>query len=130
MLRYLVLFGLLGFGYGLFAQEQLLVLEAEAEFENIKVRKLSSSPEASAFVIWVKDTVKKHYHAEHTENLYILEGEGVFYLGDKVYNIKAGDYFKIPKKSIHSVKVKSKIPLKALSVQSPEFLGKDRIFVD
>ncbi len=113
-----------------FAQKDILKAKADDDFENIKVEKLSTASEASAFLIWVKDTVKKHYHAEHTENLYILEGEGRFYLGDKIYDIKAGDYFQIPKKTIHSVKVKSRIPLKALSVQSPEFFGKDRVFVD
>lgn len=126
----LILLSLLLFSFETMAQKDILTAKASEEFDNIKVEKLSTAAEASAFLIWVKDTVKKHYHAEHTENLYILEGEGRFYLGNKVYDIKAGDYFQIPRKSIHSVKVKSKIPLKALSVQSPEFFGKDRVFVD
>lgn len=46
------------------------------------------------------------------------------------YKIKAGDYFFIPKGSLHYVKVTSAMPLKVLSIQSPFFDGKDRVFVE
>ena len=41
-----------------------------------------------------------------------------------------GDIIFIPMNTVHSLKVTSSIPVKVLSVQSPRFDGKDRIFVD
>jgi mannose-6-phosphate isomerase-like protein (cupin superfamily) len=49
-------------------------------------------------------------------------------INKKEFHVKSGDYFRIPKNTFHSLKVKSKNSMKVLSVQSPEFLGKDRIF--
>lgn len=99
------------------------------EFENIKAKKLDSDPMASTFLIWVKNSVKEHYHAEHTEVVQVIEGEGTMTLGEESFSIKAGDYIFIPKGTHHSVQVTSDIPLKALSVQTPEFDGSDRVFV-
>jgi mannose-6-phosphate isomerase-like protein (cupin superfamily) len=49
-------------------------------------------------------------------------------INNKSFDIKSGDYFRIPKNTFHSLIVKSEEPMKVLSVQSPEFLGKDRVF--
>lgn len=51
-------------------------------------------------------------------------------LGDKTFKVKKGDMIFIPINTVHSLKVTTSIPLKVLSVQSPRFDGKDRIFVD
>ena len=48
----------------------------------------------------------------------------------KEFEISQGDYFRIPENTYHALKVTSKEPIKVLSVQSPEFLGKDRVFED
>jgi len=128
--RLILLLSLVSISAKLCAQNELLDMEAPEALENIKLVKLSTSAEASSFVIWVKDTVRPHYHAEHTENLYVLDGKGIMYLDSNRYELKPGDFYTIPKKSVHSVKVHSKIPLKVLSIQAPEFFGKDRIFVE
>lgn len=118
------------FSIGLHAQINLEAQQADQDFANISVKKIAESEDASSFIIWVKDTVKKHYHAAHSENLYVLEGEAWFYVNDAKYRIKTGDFFFIERKNVHSVKVISEIPLKVLSIQSPKFDGKDRIFVE
>ena len=94
------------------------------------VEKLASDKHTSCYVIWVKNNVKAHKHEVHTENIYILEGTGEMTLGDESFNIKQGDFVTIPPNTIHSLTVTSDIPVKVLSVQAPEFFGKDRIFVD
>lgn len=98
--------------------------------ENITVEKLSSDKNQSSYIIWVSDTVKPHYHKTHTECIYIIEGGGTFYLGNKILELKVGDFIMIPEGMIHSFKNKSAIKTKVLSIQTPEFLGKDRFWVE
>ncbi len=98
------------------------------EFENIHVQKLANDSLSSTFAIWVKLKVKMHKHVEHVENVYITEGAGKFYLADTIYKVKEGDLIVVPKNTWHGVDVTSKKPMKVISVQSPEFKGKDRVF--
>lgn len=103
----------------------------EGEYENISVQKITEDSLQSCFVIWIKHGVKAHYHAEHTENIVVVSGEGMMTLDDEIFMIKKGDYVNIPKGTVHSVtQVLSEEPLKVLSIQSPQFDGKDRIFVE
>lgn len=98
--------------------------------ENIHVVKLASDSYSTDFVIFVKNRVPLHKHVEHSETIYVLEGKGFFQLGDQSMEIIAGDYIRVPKGTPHSVKVLSSIPLKIISVQAPEFFGKDRVKVN
>ena len=98
-------------------------------FENIFVKKIASDAHSSTFVIWVKQGVKNHYHARHTEQLVVLEGTGMMTLGDQVMRIKKGDFIRIPMGTHHAVEVTSEVPLKVLSIQAPEFHGKDRVWI-
>jgi mannose-6-phosphate isomerase-like protein (cupin superfamily) len=113
------------------AQNQSLdTIKAPPNYDNIYSRTIASDSLSSSFVIFIKKEVKKHKHATHTENVYILDGEGEMLLGDKTFKVKKGDIIFIPMNTVHSLKVTSSIPVKVLSVQSPRFDGKDRIFVD
>ena len=98
------------------------------EFDNINVQKIATDINSTTFAIWIKQSVKLHKHVNHVENVYISEGYGDFQLGDSIYPVKNVDLIVIPKNTWHGVKVNSKIPMKVISVQSPEFLGKDRVF--
>ena len=105
-------------------------IQPEKNYENINVKKLSSDINATTFAIWVKKSVRLHKHVQHVENVYISEGYGEFQLGDSTYKVKSGDLIIIPKNTWHGVVVKSKEPMKVISIQSPEFTGNDRIFKD
>lgn len=100
----------------------------DKEFENIHVKKISSDSSSSTFAIWIKQKVKLHKHVYHTENVLIDEGFGEFQLNDSIYKVTAGDLIVIPKNTWHGVTVNSKSTMKVISVQSPEYFGKDRIF--
>lgn len=106
---------------------QLKNLQPDTEFENIHIRQIYSDSLSSSFVIWIKQEVKPHYHAFHTESIYIIEGSGDMRIGATIYKVEAGNFFCIPAGTIHGVKTLSEVPLKVLSVQSPEFKGADRI---
>lgn len=99
------------------------------EFENVKVEKICTQEEATSFVIWVKDNVPAHYHKHHNETLNFLEGEGVFTVGGVKHEVKPGDFITIPKTVVHEFKTTSKTPVKVISIQAPEFLGKDIIWI-
>ena len=123
---------LTAFGFGVMAQEATNLIEThpDAEFENVTVKKLSTDPRSTSFLIWVKDGVKPHYHAKHSETIYVLEGSADMILDGKKYQLSPGDFVHIPMNSVHSVKVTSEEPAKVLSIQAPEFFGKDRIWVE
>lgn len=100
----------------------------EKSFENVTLRKLHSDENSSYFVIWIKKDVASHKHADHSEGIIVLDGEGEMTIAKKSFKVKQGDHFVIPKNTFHSVKVTSRNPLKVVSIQAPKFDGKDRIF--
>ncbi|MBV1884178.1 MAG: cupin domain-containing protein [Pseudomonadales bacterium] len=122
----LLLVGMLmaGFSYG--QRVELSEIKAPSHFDNIHVVKMATDANSSDFIIFIQGSVPLHKHLQHTESLYILEGAGEFYLGGKTFQVGAGDYIKVPQGVAHGVKVVSKKPMKVLSVQAPEFFGKDR----
>jgi len=117
---------------GILAQSIQTISEIQppAEYENIHVHKLYSDSLVTSYVIWVKNAVKAHKHLKHTEHVYVLEGEGKMQVGPETTHIKPGDMVFMPKNTTHSLKVTSEKPMKVISVQTPEFLGKDRVFVE
>ncbi len=124
---------LLSVCFGLQAQTEvldLIGLEPAEDYENIHVQKIGTDDHSTSFVIWVKDEVKPHFPADHTETLYVLSGTGIMILNDEGVRVGAGNMVVIPPNTIHSVEVTSDIPLKVLSVQAPEFHGKDRHFTE
>lgn len=96
----------------------------------IKVVKIAGDSLTTSFLIEISSEVKKHLHKEHSETIYVLEGEGQMLLGEKTIKIKTGNYIFIPKNTPHKVEVTSKNPMKVLSVQAPFFDGKDRIILE
>jgi len=125
-----LLIGIIGVGSANAEKLALAEITAPDEFENIHVVKVASDKNASDFVIFVKQQVPLHKHISHSESILVLEGTGTFRLGDKVLSIGPGDYVKVPEGTPHSLTVTSTIPLKALSIQAPEFFGKDRVSVN
>ncbi|WP_074406282.1 MULTISPECIES: cupin domain-containing protein [Aquimarina] len=117
---------------GLFAQTKspILDFEPDQDYDNILVKKVYSDTHTSTFVIWIKKNVKPHKHIKHTEQVLVLEGKASVQLNDKEIIVQKGDWVTIPQQTIHAVKVLSKIPLKVISVQTPEFKGEDRVFIE
>ena len=109
---------------------KLADVKPEEDYENIWVKKISDDEQQTSFVIWVKESVRLHKHEHHSENIYVLGGKGEMTINDEKFVIKKGDYFNIPKNTPHALKVLSSSPVKVLSIQSPKFDGKDRIFLD
>lgn len=103
---------------------------APSSYESIKVIPIHSDKHASSFIIFIKEGVKLHKHVKHTEHVLIIQGKGTMKLGELSREVKKGDLIVIPKGEPHSVEVKGKKPLKVLSIQSPKFMGEDRIMLE
>ena len=112
------------------AQTNLIELTPSMEYENINVNKLYDDSLSTSFVIWIKDSVRPHKHEYHTESLYVVDGTAEMFIGDENITIKPGDFVTIPKNTVHSAKVTSDKALKVISVQAPQFIGNDRVFIE
>jgi mannose-6-phosphate isomerase-like protein (cupin superfamily) len=98
--------------------------------DNIYNRALLGDSLSSSFCIVIKKGVKAHKHLHHSEQVIVLEGEGLMKMDGKSFAVKKGDVIFIPKNTVHSVKTTGSVPLKVISVQAPRFDGNDRVFVD
>ena len=103
-------------------------MSAPSPVESTLVKQIASDSLSTAFVIWIKGGVRHHFHAEHTENIYVLEGSGVMELGESSFVIGPGDYILVPKGTVHSLVAST--PVKVLSIQTPQWIADDRIFVE
>ncbi|WP_106791343.1 cupin domain-containing protein [Aquimarina sp. Aq78] len=117
---------------GLWAQTKSTIpdFKPDQDYDNILVKKVYTDTHTSTFVIWIKKDVKPHKHIKHTEQVLVLEGKASVQLNDKEIIVQKGDWVTIPEQTIHAVKVLSKIPLKVISIQTPEFKGEDRVFIE
>ena len=114
------------------AQTKIEVLEAieELDFWAKNVIPIASDSNCSSFLIRVQEEVKPHYHAYHTEHIYVINGSANIMLGDSLLKVKKGDLIVVPPKTVHSVKVNSFEPFEVISMQAPEYKGEDRIEVE
>ena len=108
--------------------ENLPARGVNGEMESVYVEKLADDSLATAFEIWIRGGVKHHFHATHTECIYILEGEGRMDWGETSFTVKVGDFVMIPKGTVHAVT--ATIPMKVLSIQTPQWVTEDRTFVE
>jgi quercetin dioxygenase-like cupin family protein len=85
--------------------------------------------------------IPAHFHREHEEIVIVQEGEGDVRLGEAGgaggaiwgpgpgRHLRAGDVLLIPRNVVHEVIATGKRPFRGVSVFSPQFDGKDRVFV-
>ena len=98
-------------------------------YDNVYNRPVYSDSLQSSFVIFIKKEVKLHKHVAHTEQVYVLNGAGEMTVGDKKFTVKKGDVIFIPKNTPHSLQVMSLTPMKVLSIQAPNYDGKDKVML-
>ena len=98
------------------------------EAQPVQVVVLFRTDRISLQLVRIRTEVKPHYHGHHTETITILEGEGVFRIGEETFETHPGDVFVIPPETVHAFTVTGEVPVAALTSFSPGFDGKDRIF--
>jgi len=112
------------------AQIDLISQQPKKAYENIFVQKLNTDSNSTSFVIWIKKHVPLHKHEYHTEVLYIISGQGILTIDGKAFDAYSGMQFTIFPGQEHEFRTTSIENVKVLSVQSPEFYGKDRVFIE
>lgn len=115
--------------FQLLAVHDLKNFKAPDNMTNLFVKKLSSDENSTENIVFIKEKIPAHYHDKHTEMVYIIEGEAIMKMAGTTQLISAGNFMKIEPGVIHSVEVTSDIPLKVLTVHTPEFFGNDRVWV-
>ena len=98
--------------------------------ENFSSIPLARSDTRSASLVQIRQKLSLHYHILSEETVYIIKGRGIMTVGKEIRPIQPGDIIAIPRGVAHGVENRSPEPLVALSVMSPPFDGKDRIFVE
>lgn len=98
-------------------------------YTNIKTTTLHDDENTTVYMIFVKQAVQKHLHQYHTEVITVVAGRGRMLLGREYLNIKKGDHIIVPPNTPHAVITTGSRPLQILSVQTPQFLGQDRVLL-
>jgi len=96
---------------------------------NVTSATVGAYESASVHHLRVAGGVKTHVHHRHDETVTILSGEGRMRLGDETRDVGPGTVLLVPRGTLHSLEVIAG-PMEAVSVFSPAFDGKDRLFVD
>lgn len=99
------------------------------EGETAAARIVGATEGASVHHLVIEEGVKPHYHRAHDETVIVLAGEGRVSIGEVERSVRPGLVLVIPRGAVHSLEVTGD-PVEAVSVFSPPFDGKDRIFVD
>ena len=95
---------------------------------DLPIRLFAQGKNVTVNIVTPAAPLKAHYHSRHEEVIYIIQGKGRMRLGDKTWELKAGDIIYIPAKTVHAFTPEGG-DCRALSLFGPAFDGKDRIFV-
>ncbi len=85
---------------------------------------------SSVHLTQVETAIESHHHSTHDENVWIIRGSGRLTLGDQKIKVKAGQFVHIPPGTKHAFHNLGSNPTVVLSVFSPGFDGKDRVYED
>lgn len=96
-------------------QELLQGIEPPAEYD-VHMQPLYMDDKDLLFVAWVcvGGAIPEEVHDDMYESFYVLEGTCTCIVGDKKYDLKAGDFLPIPLYTEHSIVITSPTPVKAL----------------
>jgi len=91
---------------------------------------LLRGPNCSFNLAQLNTVVKNHYHKDHDEVVYIVRGNGLVTIAGKEYRVSPGYGYLVPQGTIHRFVNLGPDPAIVLSIFSPAFDGKDRIFIE
>ena len=100
---------------------------AAREVLDARVEQLLRSADTSVALVSLSTPLPAHYHAAHEELVYVLRGEGSMQLGAETVALRPGLLIQIPRGVVHAVTPRG--ALHALSIFTPPFDGRDRVFV-
>ncbi|HUU45334.1 MAG TPA: cupin domain-containing protein [Acidobacteriota bacterium] len=113
---------------GVFNIDSLLTVYPLAADQEARSEEIAWDSVSSMHLTQVRGVVRGHHHAHHSENIWVVRGAGRLVLGDQKYKVMAGDIVHIPKGTSHSFHNLGAVPAVVISVFSPGFDGKDRVY--
>jgi mannose-6-phosphate isomerase-like protein (cupin superfamily) len=115
-------------GPGAFDIDSLLNEHPMVKGQNMRSDVIAWDSTSSVHLTQVETSVDMHHHATHDENVWIIRGAGRLTLGDQKIKVKAGQVVHIPRGTSHAFHNLGSNPAVVISVFSPGFDGKDRIY--
>lgn len=99
--------------------------------DGLNIAQVASGKNASVNLVMgpVGSVLKMHYHQYSDEITYCIKGQAVMNVSGKELVMKAGDLMYIPALTLHGSEVTGNETLQLISIFSPPFDGKDRIYV-
>ena len=90
----------------------------------------SDLPGASSRIFRIYRTVPRHYHAECSEHLYVVSGEGTFHLEGEESHAAAGTFLRFAERQVHGFPRIDVHPFVVLAIDVPRRRPDDIVFVD
>ncbi|MFZ2472542.1 MAG: cupin domain-containing protein [Methanothrix sp.] len=99
--------------------------------DGLNIAQVASGKNASVNLVMgpVGSVLKMHYHQYSDEITYCIKGQAVMNVSGKELVMKTGDLMYIPALTLHGSEVTGNETLQLISIFSPPFDGKDRIYV-
>lgn len=115
-------------GPGVFDIDSLLSVHQMVKGQNFRTDVIAWDSTSSVHLTQVETAVDMHHHTEHDENVWIVRGAGRLTLGDQKLKVKAGQVVHVPRGTSHAFHNLGSNPAVVISVFSPGFDGKDRVY--
>ena len=99
--------------------------------DGLNITQVASGKNASVNLVMgpTGSILKMHYHQYSDEITYCIKGQAVMNVSGKELVMKAGDLMYIPALILHGSEVTGNETLQLISIFTPPFDGKDRIYV-
>ncbi len=99
--------------------------------DGLNITQVASGKNASVNLVMgpTGSILKMHYHQYSDEITYCIKGQAVMNVSGKELVMKAGDLMYIPALTLHESEVTGNETLQLISIFTPPFDGKDRIYV-
>ncbi len=106
----------------------MLAPPGAGEIDGLSIENLFATPTLSAHLASADEPIPAHYHARHEETVYVVAGRARMWIDGEAYELEPGMLVHVPRGAVHSVEPEG--PSSVLSIFTPPFDGKDRVFLD
>ncbi len=103
--------------------------EPLAAHETIRITRLTEDAEMSALLVQIRGTLPLHLHHRIREVLYLIQGEGVFRVGDADIAMRPGSVVRVEPGQAHTFIAGPSGPAVFLVVTSPRWDEADRVML-
>jgi mannose-6-phosphate isomerase-like protein (cupin superfamily) len=113
---------------GVFDVDSLLMAYPLAADQQLRSEQIAHDSLSSVQLTQIRGELESHRHLSHDENIWVIRGAGRLVLDGVKQKVTAGQMIHIPKGVSHSFHNMGSQPAVVISVFSPGFDGKDRIY--